>query len=271
MGTYSRPAPRRFAELNAPAVPTRCSANSVLVQPIASIEQHGAHLPMATDLIVCEATTEAVIDLRGDELDLWLLPPLAYGKSNEHAWAAGTVWLSASTLLSVLDDLGRSVAATPIRRLAFVNGHGGNTSLLDVACRDLRLKYGLMTFLVHPSLPPDHGGGGDAAELGMGIHAGLEETSLILHLRPDLVDMSRARANVPTWQQRYAKVGFGKAARAGWLANDFGPHGVIGDPTGASAALGEQMFQALVDALGDILAEVARFEFETAGVAALST
>ena len=269
MGTYSRPAPRRFAELDAPAVRTRCSPDSVLIQPIASIEQHGPHLPMATDLIVCEATTEAVIDQRGEELDLWLLPPLAYGKSNEHAWAPGTLWLSASTLLAVLDDLGRSVAATPIRRLAFVNGHGGNTSLLDVACRDLRQKYGLMTFLVHPSLPPDHGGGGDPAELGMGVHAGLQETSLILHLRPDLVDMSAARSNVPAWQRRYAKVGFGKAARAGWLANDFGPDGVIGDPTSATPELGEQMFKALVSSLGDTLAEVARFEFETAAAPAL--
>lgn len=271
MGTYSRLAPRRFAELRATEVRSRCSPGSVLVQPIASIEQHGPHLPLATDLIVCEASTEAVVEQRGEELDLWLLPSLAYGKSNEHAWAAGTVWLSAATLLAVLDDLGRSVAATPIRRLAFVNGHGGNTSLLDVACRDLHLKYGLMTFLVHPSLPPDHGGRGTPAELGMGVHAGLQETSLILHLRPDLVDMAAARANVPTYQQGYSKVGFGKAARVGWLANDFGSDGVIGDPTGATAEQGEHMFRAIVDSLGDTLAEVARFEFEPAKTAALGT
>lgn len=264
MGTYSQPAPRRFAELRAPDVPTRCSPHAVLVQPIASIEQHGQHLPLATDLLVCEAATEAVVNQRGEELDLWLLPPLAYGKSNEHAWAAGTITLSAATLLSVLDELGKSVAATPIRRLAFVNGHGGNTSLLDVACRDLHLKYGLMTFLVHPSLPPDHGGRGNPAELGMGVHAGLQETSLVLHLRPDLVDMSAARSNVPTYQQRYSRVGFGKPARHGWLASDFGPDGVIGDPTAATAELGAQMFESIVANLGETLAEVARFEFETA-------
>jgi creatinine amidohydrolase len=266
METFLRPhpAPRRFAELRAPEVHARCTPDAVLVQPIASIEQHGPHLPLATDLIVCEAGVEAVVNERGEELDLWLLPPLAYGKSNEHAWAAGTLWLSASTLLAVLDDLGRAVAQTPIRRLAFVNGHGGNTSLLDVACRDLHLKYGLLTFLVHPSLPPDHGGRGNPAELGMGVHAGLQETSLMLHLRPDLVDMSAARANVPTYQQQYSKVGFGKAARVGWLASDFGPSGVIGDPTGATPELGAEMFTAIVASLGETLAEVARFQFETA-------
>ncbi len=95
---------------------------------------------------------------RGDDLDLWLLPPLAYTKSNEHAWSAGTVWLSASTLLAVLDDIGRSVATLPAKRLVFLNGHGGNSSLLNVACRELRLKHGLMTFLAHPFVPPDQGG-----------------------------------------------------------------------------------------------------------------
>jgi creatinine amidohydrolase len=263
MSTYPSPAPRRFGELRASEVPLRCSERSLLIQPIASIEQHGSHLPLATDLMVCEATSEAVVAQRGDELDLWLLPSLAYGKSNEHAWAPGTIWLSAQTLLAVLDDLARSIMTTPARRLVFVNGHGGNTSLLDVAARDLHQKYpGLMTFLVHPSVPPDHGGAGHPAEHGMGVHAGLQETALILHLRPDLVDMGSARANVPTYQLDYKYVGFGKPARVAWLANDFGPSGVVGDPTNATADLGREVFDAMVTRLGDTLAEIARFEFE---------
>ena len=91
---------------------------------------------------MAEAAVDAVVAERGEELDLWVLPPLAYGKSNEHAWAPGTVWLSATTLLAVLDDVGRSLATLPTKRLAFVNGHGGNTQLLAVANRELRLNYG---------------------------------------------------------------------------------------------------------------------------------
>jgi creatinine amidohydrolase len=263
MSTYPSPAPRRFAELRASQIAKSITDTAVLVQPIASIEQHGPHLPLATDLIVCEATTEAMIANRGDELDLWLLPPLAYGKSNEHAWAPGTIWLTAQTILQVLDDLARSIITTKARKLVFVNGHGGNTSLLDVAGRDLHQKYpGLMTFLVHPSVPPDHGGAGHPAEHGMGVHAGLQETALILHLRPDLVDMSQAKANVPTYQLDYKYVGFGKPARVNWLASDFGPSGVIGDPCNATAELGKQVFETMVERLGDTLAEIARFEFE---------
>ena len=259
---------RRFADLRAPEVGARLSPSSVLVQPIAAIEQHGPHLPLSTDLIVATSTVDAVVTERGDELDLWVLPPLAYGKSNEHAWAPGTVWLSATTLLAVLGDLGRSLATLPTRRLAFVNGHGGNTQLLAVANRELRLEHGLMTFLLHPHMPVDSGGPASSdlavdTELGMGIHAGRDETSLILHLAPSLVDMSAAVACVPESLAANAHVRFGGDVGFGWLSNDLHPLGVIGDPTTATAERGKVLFEAMVANLGDALAEVGRFSFGT--------
>ena len=88
------------------------------------------------------------------------------------------------TLLAVLDDIGRCVAMTPAQRLVFLNGHGGNSALLDVANRELRLNHGLMTFLTHPGMPADQGGASPADELGMGVHGGTDETSMMLHLAP---------------------------------------------------------------------------------------
>ena len=252
---------RRFAELRADEVATACSARSLLLLPIGALEQHGPHLPLATDSIIAEAAVAAVVARCGEALDLWTLPPLRYSKSNEHAWAAGTVSLSVSTLLSLLDDIGRAVAATPIRRLVFVNGHGGNSALLAVACRELRLRYGLLTFLVPPYLPADHGGTGDAGEGGQGVHAGVDETSVLLHLRPDLVDMSKARRNVPEAIAAHRHVRFGGSVVFGWLSDDFGPDGVIGDPTAATAERGRRSFEAVVATLAEQLAEIAAFEF----------
>lgn len=252
---------RHLAELRAPEVAEQLGPRSVVVQPIGAVEQHGPHLPLSVDLVIAQAAAEAVVERRGDELDLWLLPPLAVSKSNEHAGFMGSLSLSATTLLAVLDDIGRGVAATPARRLVFLNGHGGNSALLNVACRELRHDHDLLTFLMHPFVPPDQGGASPDSELGMGIHAGHDETSVMLHLRPELVDMSVATPNVPEHLAANDFVRFGGMTSFGWLARDFGPDGHIGDPTGATAAAGEVLFERAVELLGHQLGEVAAFEF----------
>lgn len=266
----SAPAGRRFAELRASDLAAQVGPSSILILPVGAVEQHGPHLPFNTDLVIAEACARAAVAGAGDQLDLWLLEPLAYTKSNEHAGTPGTVWLGPQTMLAVLDDIGRSLAATPARKLAFVNGHGGNSSLLNVACRELRLNHGLETFLLHPSLPPDQGNTpadgsnrDDAVrqEMGMGIHAGLAETSIMLHLRPDLVAMELAEANIPTHLAANEHVRFGGTVTFGWLASDFGPSGVIGDPTGADPGIGTRLFQTAVEQLIEALAEIARFRF----------
>lgn len=251
---------RLLVESSATEIAARLGPDSVVILPTGAIEQHGPHLPVATDLLIVQALAERTVERFGEELDLWLLPPLAYTKSNEHAWSAGTFWLSAATLTAVLADLGRSVARTPSRRLALLNGHGGNSSLLQVAARDIRLETGLRTFTLHPAVPADQGGASPAAELGMGVHGGLEETSLMLHLRPELVDMSLAERWVPEHLAGYRYVRFGGPVSFGWSSDDFGTSGVIGDPSGASAEEGARRAEALVSFLGDALAEVARFD-----------
>jgi creatinine amidohydrolase len=252
---------RDFASLRAPQIRERLSAGSILVLPVGAIEQHGPHLPLNTDLVVAEAVVDATLATVGDEVDAWRLPALAVSKSNEHAWSGGTLWLSATTLLAVLHDLGRCVSTTPARKLVFLNGHGGNSSLLNVACRELRLAYGLQTFLAHPGVPPDQGGASPPEELGMGVHGGLEETSLMLHLQPALVDLDGVTRNVPEGLAANRYVRFGGPVSFGWLSNDFGPSGYVGDPTGATAQRGKERFESAVRAFGEALGEVRRFDF----------
>ncbi len=252
---------RYFPDLTGPQVAERLTERSILVQPLGAIEQHGPHLPLSTDSVIATAVAEAAVAEVGDELDVWLLPTLQYTKSNEHAWSAGTVWLSATTLLAVLDDIGRCVATTPAQRLVFLNGHGGNSALLNVANRELRLAHGLMTFLAHPGVPPDQGGTSPADELGMGVHGGTDETSLMLHLAPHLVQMSRAERRVPEAIAGNQYVHFGGLVSFGWMSNDFFPDGYIGDPTSATAELGKQLFEGAVRVFGEALREISVFNF----------
>lgn len=250
-----------LARLRAPDIADALSGRSILVQPLGAVEQHGPHLPFNTDLVIADAVATAAVARVGDEVDAWLLPAMAYTKSNEHAWSPGTVWLSAETMLAVLDDLGRCVAMTPARRLVFLNGHGGNSALVNVANRELRLRHGLMTFLTHPGVPPDQGGSSPAEELGMGVHGGTEETSMMLHLAPELVDMDAAVRHVPEHLATNRYVRFGGTVSFGWLSNDFDDAGVIGDPTPATAEHGATLFEGAVDAFCAALREIAAFEF----------
>lgn len=252
---------RRYEDLTGPDIAERVRPDSILLLPIGAVEQHGPHLPLAVDHVIAHETATAVVDTCGDELDVWQLPTLSISKSNEHAWSPGTLWYSAETMMAILRDLGRGLASTGAERLVLLNGHGGNTTLLNTALRELRLQYGFKTFLVHPSVPPAYGGTSTADELGMGIHGGRNETAVFMHLRPELVDLSKAERKVPETLTENRFVKFGGAVMFGWLSNDFDPEGYIGDPTGATADLGKELFEANVAHLAEQLAEIKTFDF----------
>jgi creatinine amidohydrolase len=255
--------PLHFADLSGPASGVR-GPDLVAVQPIGSVEHHGPHLPLITDSLIAEAVAAAVVESRPD-LPLALLPVLSYALSSEHLWAPGTISLSPATLLGVLDDLGASLARAGVPRLVFLNGHGGNSALLRVACREIRVKHGLLTFLAHPHVPVDQGGSGDAdLEQGFAVHGSAGETSMVMHLRPDLVDLSLAERSLPEWLSSFHHVGFGAEVSFGWTSQDVTPSGVIGDPTLATADAGKLAFESCVEHLGGAFEEIARFAYPTA-------
>lgn len=251
---------RELVELSGPALAETLTDESILVLPTGAIEHHGPHLPLSTDYLMASLIGAAVVDAAAEAgLDAWLLPGLAYTKSDEHHWAPGTVWLSWDTLMRVVVDIGNSVANTPAKTLVFFNGHGGNIALLQVALRELRRLYGLRTFLMGVGIPAGDGVNGPD-ELGFGIHGGHGETSMIMHLRPDLVDLSKADRWVPDNLAHLEHLKFnGGPVSFGWMSNDFGPAGVIGDATGATAEWGATLFERSVTNGVAALHEIAEF------------
>ena len=251
-----------YEDLKGPEVPYVLSESSIILLPVGAIEQHGPHLPMSVDRVIAEETAKAIVERCSNDLDVWLLPTVAVSKSNEHDWSTGTISLRYETLMAVLDDIGRSLSKTPAKKLVLLNGHGGNTTLLNTALRELRLNYSLETFLIHPALPPAYGGSSTEDELGMGIHGGRDETSVFMFLRPDLVDLTKAERRIPEKLDRNKHVKFGGSVSFGWLSNDFHEDGYIGDPTGASIELGETLFNSAVESLCEALAEIKTFSFK---------
>ncbi|MEM9200375.1 MAG: creatininase family protein [Actinomycetota bacterium] len=255
--------PGRLHELSGPEIQEKLSSSSIVLVPIGAIEQHGPHLPMIVDYLIADEVAQAVVDRASDDLDVWMVPTLPFSKSDEHAWSPGTMWLSRDTSQRVLDDLAARVAEMGVQRLVFLNGHGGNSTMLNVACREARRRHGLLTFLVHPFAPPAYSppSAVDTGELGMGIHGGYDETSVVMHLRPELVKLDRAVRNVPEWLADNEHVRFGGSTQFGWMSDDFGPHGHIGDPTGATAQAGERLFEQAVGHVLASLGEIATFDF----------
>src|SRR5438552_1647226 len=125
-------AARRIGDLTFQEVPQAVKPASILCLPLGSIEQHGPHLPLSTDLVLAEAFTSAIIARWGQTYDLWQLPALPVGLAREHEWAPGTLSLSVAGMTALLRDLGRAIArALPAKNLLIVNGHGGNRGMLD--------------------------------------------------------------------------------------------------------------------------------------------
>lgn len=234
---------RRWGDLSGPALTEALTSSSILVLPVGAIEHHGGHLPLSTDLVLAEEIAARIVGAATQAgHDAWLLPALGVTKSDEHAWAPGTLWLSGETFARVLVDLGRSIAATPARTVLFYNGHGGNIAPLNVALRELRRQFGLNTFLDGVRVP----GGPD--ERGFGVHGGHGETSLLMHLRPDLVDTTAATRAVPDALAGFERIGFAASpVQFGWCSDDFASGGVIGDPTTATAAEGAALAARLVE------------------------
>jgi creatinine amidohydrolase len=254
---------RDLVHLSGPAAAAALTGDSILVLPTGAIEHHGPHLPLSTDYLMADMIGRAVVEAAASGgQDVWLLPSLAYTKSDEHHWAPGTMWLNADTLLQTVVDIGRSIAATPARTLIFYNGHGGNIALLQVALRELRRRFGLRTFLMGTGMTAGDGTNGPD-ERGFGIHGGHSETSMIMHLRPDLVDTSKADRWIPDHMADLDYIKFnGGPVHFGWLSNDFGPAGVVGDATGASAEWGAELYANALRHGVAALAEIAAFRHE---------
>ncbi|MBV7329996.1 creatininase family protein [Chloroflexi bacterium TSY] len=132
---------RHFAHMTWTEIEALDKQQGVVILPIGSVEQHGPHLPVLTDSLIATNLTEAMLARLHAEVQAWALPPLNYGKSNEHINFPGTVTLSASTLSVVLHDIGQSIHRADFRRLAFLNGHGGNVAVLEAAAALLEFRW----------------------------------------------------------------------------------------------------------------------------------
>jgi len=239
---------RCLSQLSAPAAAAAAAqVGSTVVWPWGALEQHGPHLPLATDALFADRLLDRVLARLPAALPIWRLPLQSLGFSPEHQSFAGTLTLPAELLIAQVVAVGQQLASLGFARLVLFNAHGGQIALLQVAARQLRASAPALAVL--PCFVwsgPD----GIAAlipqpERSEGLHAGLAETSLMLHLAPELVGPLP-----PADGQRGGEPPLGwsleGAVPTAWLSSDLSESGVIGDPAGACPRLGERLAEQLV-------------------------
>lgn len=217
-------------------------ATTIAVLPIAATEQHGPHLPVTTDSAINRGMLATVAERLPDDLDVLILPVQEVGKSNEHIRSPGTLTLPATVLIEAWTELGLSVARAGVRKLVFVNSHGGNDEIMGIVARELRVRANMLAVKCAWGRLGKPAGLFSERESKFGIHGGDVETSLMLHFRPDLVKMAEARDFPSVAMEDEKRHEFlrptGFIAYA-WLASDLNPEGVVGEAHLATAQKGK--------------------------------
>ena len=273
MTTSASPAPT-------PALPSRfwsglCSndfasldpVSTVAVLPLGATEQHGPHLPLNVDSTLVDGIVQASLPLLPAALPVLFLPTQQIGLSPEHARFAGTLTLSAETLIRLWREIGAGVAQAGVKKLVLFNAHGGHVGAMDVVARELRAAHGLIVYSVSWfNLPL--GAAGDqfsADEHRFGVHAGEIETSMMLALAPQQVRMAEAQDFASASRDRaasYPILGNGRSAKFGWAMEDYNPLGAAGNAAAAAAPKGQAVVDAAAAQLALLLAEVSRLPLD---------
>lgn len=234
-------------------------AGVVAVLPVAAIEQHGPHLPVATDLIINQAVLDRAWRLLPAGTPVLRLPTQAIGKSNEHEAYPGTLSLSTRIVERLWFEIGLSVRRAGVQKLLIFNSHGGQPQIGQLVARDLRVEHQMFVALANwfdfglpAGLIPEQ-------EARHGIHGGQIETSIMLALRPDLVaedklaDFSSSRLTAIAPAPRLQSLG---ANGWGWQAQDLHPQGVVGNALEARAEIGTAILDHAAGALAELLLEI---------------
>jgi len=211
------------------------------VLPVGSFEQHGPYLPLVTDTVVATAIAQEL----SRAFPLFVLPPQTISCSHEHhAWPA-TVSISARTLASVVDDVYDSLARSGFASLTIVNGHGGNYVLANVVQEGCSHGKNLALFPTRDDWSDARRSAGLATTEHEDMHAGEIETSILLHVSPELV---RPGYQAGDWvaddRRRLSTTGIGR-----YTAN-----GIIGRPSFASADKGRAVLESLTGDFAGVLA-----------------
>jgi creatinine amidohydrolase len=243
----------RYDELTWQEMRQAVSQQPVVLLPFGAVEDHGPHLPLNSDNVIVEAI--CLESARRASGEMLIMTPVAYGLDEHHMDFPGTISVAMQTLLAYVGDVATSVARHGFSHVLIVNGHGSNAAVADLAARRVVLETGIICGAMSPNAAVDptlaeptlsqmrrSGPGGIA-------HAGEYETSMMLHLRPDLVQMDKATRETGQLALEFFHWDHPGASILSWQDwwSRMSESGVCGDATVATAEFGSTLFETTVE------------------------
>ncbi|MGI6207104.1 MAG: creatininase family protein [Anaerolineae bacterium] len=253
-----------LAEMSWPEVRELVSPRALAVIPVASTEQHGPHLPLSTDAVIVTEVVRRAAERVAGQVPVVVTPTLPFGFSEHHMTFPGTMTLSIPAFLTALTDLAESLIHHGFRKVLFINGHGGNQEAVQVAVRQVMARHravaGAASYWTVAREALDRVGAGQVGEVP-GHSAGFE-TSVMLALRPDLVDLDRLPARDVSAPGEHSARRTVKPLGVMTAAHrDQRPEsGVWGDPALVRPDLGPLLVEAIVGALAEAFVAFAHTE-----------
>jgi creatinine amidohydrolase len=251
----------RYDEMTWQEMRQAVTRQPVVLLPFGAIEDHGPHLPLNTDNVIVEAI--CLESARRAPGEMLVMPSMSYGLDQHHMDFPGTISVDMQTLLAHVAEVAISVAHHGFTHVLIINGHGSNAAIADLAARKVVLDTGIICGSMSPNAAVDptlaeptlsqmrrSGPGGIA-------HAGEYETAMMLHLRPDLVQMDRAVREIGQLKLEYFNWDHAEPSVLSWQDwwSRMSESGVCGDPTVATAEFGQALFETTVGNLIDFVRE----------------
>ncbi|MBM4466061.1 MAG: creatininase family protein [Chloroflexi bacterium] len=254
-----------LGEMTWPQVKELARPGTVVMVPVGAIEQHGPHLPIDTDARCAEAVAHRSAEATGD-VPVLVAPLQSYAISGHHMEFPGTMALSSQTFLSAIIELTMCLVHHGFKNIFWLNGHGGNFPCLSVAARDVRNQVKVcMAVASFWQIAGDQIKAIRESGVGGIAHACELETSLIMHLRPDLVRTEHIKKNIPKWRTPWFGMDliYGRKVMLGHQVADFTRNGVFGDPTLSTPEKGKRFMDAITQAVADFLKDFSTWDLDT--------
>lgn len=240
---------------------------TIALLPTGAVEQHGPHMPLGTDALINRGIISRMLELLPAELPVVILPEQTIGTSHEHLSYPGTLSHTPSAIMDIWTTALEGAVRAGVQKLLLFNSHGGQVRLLQPTALLLRQRFSVLAFYASwfDAGYPD--GMFSRDEIEFGIHAGAIETSMMLHLHPNLV----ARDFVDDFPSSAAKIdndfgllqsdpGNGRLGGFGWMMQDLHPSGAAGEARAATAEKGKALVDRAAERLAELLAEIHRFD-----------